>query len=168
VHREEIADGLHALSQAFRYYGKEIDDTQIGFWKHAMKKYDLGDFKRALYYHIENSRFAPKISDIKDSLAEMREVSSINHRKQALPEARGEQAPPHVAKAWAYVIRQWGTDASQLFSDAKLGPEEVEDALELCNRQACGNLAPEAIPPSCWLDQVWGCTRDEAIERTPA
>jgi hypothetical protein len=168
VDREELTDGLHALSQTYRYYGKEIDDTQITFWKHAMKRFELGDFKRALHHHIENSRYAPKISDIKESLSEMRENRSLEFRQQALPEKPVDVAPPHVAKAWAYVIRQWGGDASKLFADPKLNEEESESALMLCNEQACKNMNPEAIPPHCWLGHVWGCTRDEAIKRTPS
>lgn len=70
-------------------------------------------------------------------------------------------APEHVAAAWRWLIRQWG--GVSIFDDETTEASQVDAHLELCNRQAHHSKNPEAIPPKCWLDHVWQCTRDEAI-----
>jgi hypothetical protein len=77
-------------------------------------------------------------------------------------EPSGDPAEPKIVKAWKWLIEQWDHDKPNLSVNG------ADDFLELCNQQSRKNRNPEAIPPHCWLDHVWGCTRDEAIERTPA
>ena len=151
-------DLIHAITQVHAFYNKELDELQVKFWLRALANYPVLEVKRALADYTAKGRYAPKPVDITDAID-----ASVEQGARALPppEITAERAPPEVASAWAYVIKLWG------LGDIMKGgaPDDVDAKLELCNRQAFGNQNPESIPPDAWLEEIWGCDRDEAVRR---
>ena len=157
MNRVERDDVAHALGQTFAFYGKELDTLQMKFWLRALSQKGADAIKSALVEYTAIGKYAPKPVDI----LELIEVHNDQHAATLPPPPQADSAPPHVAKAWAYVIKLWG--AGDFFGAGKVDPADADEYLRICNEQAKANNNPSSIPPDAWLFDVWGCDRDRAL-----
>jgi hypothetical protein len=64
MNTNEKAEFTDLLIGTFEVYGTKITQTSIMIWINSMSKYPFFDLKTALTYHIQNSPYAPKPSDM--------------------------------------------------------------------------------------------------------
>lgn len=157
VDRDDIA---HAINQTFAFFGKELDQLQLRFWLRAMAPHDVNAIKRALADYTGIGRYAPKPRDVIDLIGEHSEKQ--RREAPAITPPQTKEAPAHVAKAWAYVIKFWGV--GDLYRSGDVSEDQERAYLVTCNTQAKANNNPESIPPDAWMEGVWGCTRERAME----
>jgi hypothetical protein len=166
---DERDDLRHAITQTLAFYDKTLDALQMKFWLRAFSDRSLADVKRALMEYTASGRYAPKpvqiLDLIDDHLEQQRRTESL--ATPALPESF-QEAPPNVARAWAFAIKLWHIGDLVPSVRTDLSDDEIEQALLLVNRQAQSSGTPTAIPPDAWLPDLWGCSRDEAVRRAAA
>lgn len=78
------------------------------------------------------------------------------------PKRRMSGAKPDAARAWRWAIGFHGSDA---FPSISATDEEVERFSTLVNQEAKERENPEAINARIWREDIWGCTRDQAVKR---
>jgi len=134
-----LDDCVYALVQCFHYYGKELDDIQLTFWKKYILTIDAVGFKRCLATHIERSQYAPKIANIKDLMAELSTRSKPMYQEAKVLPVR--EATPEVARAWMWYIStcKSGGITEGLFSSSGTDDHDlIEQHLSVINNQ-CAN-----------------------------
>ena len=155
--RAELNLALGALTRTLNYYGKELDEDSASFWQHWLRDQQLEPVKAALVEHVKQSTYAPRIASLEKIMAEARERSGPRYATDLmLAQPTSQEAPPHVARAWSYAIRQWGGVASGMFADTKLSEQEIEDAIILVNQQVKASGNWDAIPPHLWMESLHG------------
>jgi hypothetical protein len=60
---EEILNAIRLVSE---YYGAEPNETQVRLWLRLLEPYPGEVIERAVISHIEHSKWAPKVSEIRD------------------------------------------------------------------------------------------------------
>jgi len=55
---------LGLITRMFRYYGAEINETNIEIYMEFLADYNIKLVERAFNYFIEESKFMPKVSEI--------------------------------------------------------------------------------------------------------
>lgn len=148
---------VFALHQAMAFFGKELDASATRMWLSAMRDVPGDDVIWALRESCSQLKHAPRPAHLRELLDERRESRKQRYQSAGdLPAPSVKPAPPNVASAWAWVIRQWGTDASTMFDDPGMTSDEVEDAILLVNQQVKRSGNWDAIPPHLWLESVQG------------
>jgi len=153
--QEEEQQCIYALNQVVGFFNKELDELQTDLWMRALRKHPYHLVKRGLADYTEIGKFAPKPKDILELVDSYKEQTRRDTPLPA-PEPTGEVASAKEARAWRYVISQWGGDGSTMFSAPNMDADEIEEAVLMVNRfvRESGNW--DAIPPHLWLFEVHG------------
>lgn len=161
---EERDNVIHAITQVLEFFDKPSDAGSIRMWLWAFQDYDANSVIEALRLSIKQCEFAPRPAKIIKIIEASREQRKPQYVQ--LPESPAiDAAPDNVARAWTWLIRQWGETGKALYSDPKLSEEEVEEALVLVNEQSKARGEPTSIPEHCFLQNIWGCTYEEATRK---
>jgi hypothetical protein len=146
---------FHKLKETMEFFRKEVSKNDLRVWLDAVKGHSVEEIKAAFDNFLLTGKYAPKPVEIRELLHVERQRTGQNpsgEPQKPLP----PPAPANVAKAWAYVIRQWGAAGAGVVADPKLTDEEIDDAVLLCNQQVKKSGEWDALPPSCWLESVQG------------
>lgn len=152
--RVELDDALHALTQTMLYYGKELDDNQMRFWRSYLLNENVVEVKAALLAHSHQSRYAPKISDVSDLIKQARQAGAPQYK--ALAPTPESNCPPEISNAWLYWIKRWHDfDLPGTPDQSAVSESQAEAWLVLVNQEAKRHNTPEAIPEDFKISDIW-------------
>lgn len=159
--RKEEGDVIHAVQTTFAFYNKQLDDLQRGVWSRIVRDsgYTAFQWKDVLRKWFTVGKFAPRPSEIMELLS--LNVGAAKTKAEAPPPLTTD-CPPDVAKAWTHWLPIFWGEALPFVSNVIVDEAQAEKYLHLVNHEAKRVNAPESIPDTYKLEEVWGDIQRES------
>lgn len=159
--RKEEGDVIHAVQTTFAFYGKQLDDLQRGVWSRIVRDsgYTAFQWKDVLRKWFTVGKFAPRPSEIMELLS--LNVGVAKAKAEASPPLTTD-CPPDIAKAWTHWLPIFWGEALPFVSNVIVDEAQAEKYLHLVNHEAKRVNAPESIPDTYKLEEVWGDIQRES------
>ena len=164
--RKEEGDVIHAVQTTFAFYNKQLDDLQRGVWSRIVRDsgYTAFQWKDVLRKWFTVGKFAPRPSEIMELLSLNVGVAKA---KAEAPPPLTTDCPPDVARAWTHWLPIFWGEALPFVSNVIVDEAQAEKYLHLVNHEAKRVNAPESIPDTYKLEEVWGdIQRESGIRST--
>ena len=143
---------LSAIAMTLQFYNKKMDDINRKFWRQWLRQQTNPELiLDALRLYPNEGRFAPKPADIQQIMELIRPPRST-HKEQVIIDT----CPPEIRKAWTYWIpRFWGQPLPFKEQAEQVDEDLAEQYLITVNKEAKRCNAPEAIPETHQLQEIW-------------